>query len=212
VAAAAASQARHLLFHRAGGDAEQVGDALALLRRTHRAFGGDGVAAHHLLGEVATAGLAAGTAIRLGQQVFDLADARVFEDVELLVGDGEQQREQHAQRGHEATCHREIRQRLQTARSLRHAVLFKLQQNRNMNMVFVAPILLVANAQRQNADHRSRANHEAPAPALRADTVASITSQPGVIPRLQGGAGALAPARACDKARVSTRSRVTGQL
>jgi hypothetical protein len=137
MAAAAAGQARHLLFHRAGGDAEQVGDVLALLRRTHRAFGGDGVAAHHLLGEVAAAGLTAGAAIRLGQQVLDLADARVLEDVELLVGDGEQQREQHAQRRHETACHHQIRQGLQTARSLRNAASFRFKQNRDMNMVFV---------------------------------------------------------------------------
>jgi hypothetical protein len=177
---------------------------LTVQRRHH-------VAAHHLLGEVAATGLAAGAAVRLGQQVLDLADARVFEDVEFLVGDGQQQCEQHAQRRHEATCHREIRQRLQTARSLPIARLsFKSKQNRNMNMVFAAA-RLAAHAQRQRAQP-GRAIRETPAAALRADTVASITSQPGVAPRLQGGTGALAPARACIQARVSTRTRVTGQL
>ena len=83
--AATTGQPRHFLLHGAGGDAEQVGDVLALLRRTYRAFGGNGIAADHLLGEVAAAGLAAGAAVGLGQQVLDLADALAL--LERLLGE-----------------------------------------------------------------------------------------------------------------------------
>jgi hypothetical protein len=95
VLAAAAGQPRHLFLDGAGRDAEQVGNALALLRRAHRALRGDHRTVDHLLGEIAAAGRTAGTAIGLGQQVLDLADARVFKYVEFLVGEGEHQREQH---------------------------------------------------------------------------------------------------------------------
>jgi hypothetical protein len=120
--AATAGQPRHFFLHRAGGNAEQTGNPLALLRRTDRALSGNDVAMNDLLRKVATAGLAAGAAVRLGQQFLDLADARVLEDIKLLVGEGEHQRQDHSQSGHECPRYRQIRQRLHSRRLPRQCV------------------------------------------------------------------------------------------
>ena len=85
--------------------------------RTHRALRRHDVAAHHLFGEVAATGLPAGAAIGFGQQFLDLLDARIFEDVEFAIGEGQQPRQGDPEHGHETTCHRQTRHRFhETAR------------------------------------------------------------------------------------------------
>jgi hypothetical protein len=104
--AAGAGQARHLLFHIAQRHAEKAGDVGIHLRRIDRALGRDDVTRHHLLGEVAAPGRTAGAAVGFRQHILDLADARVFVDIQTLVGQRQHPGQSAAQDRHEGPRHR----------------------------------------------------------------------------------------------------------
>jgi hypothetical protein len=84
-------------------------DVLPLLRRTDRAQGGNHRTGDDFLGETTAAGFSAGAAIRFRQQVFDLADARVFINKQLAVGKSQHGGERNAQHGHEAASYCQTR-------------------------------------------------------------------------------------------------------
>jgi hypothetical protein len=212
VLAAAAGQAGHLFLYGAGSDAEQVGNALALLRRTDGAPGGNHCAVDHLFGKIAAARRAAGAAVRFGQQILDLADARVFIDVELLVGEGEHQRQDHPQPRHECPRHRQIGQRL-------HSCLLRNRELPGSNHGFIAASAQCLHS-RQPALTWSKESPCSATPPILNPAVRILGGANGGLhhgvagscSRLTGRKGALTPPRTNAWSRVAPLAVVTSQL
>lgn len=90
-----------LLFgHR---DADESGDPGIAFRRIDRALRRVLSACDDSLGKRTAARFTAGAALRLGQHVVDLFDARVFVDIELFVGDAQDDGQNQSQGNHENT-------------------------------------------------------------------------------------------------------------
>jgi len=107
--AARAGQPGDALFVRAGIHLEKLRDPCDARGTVHRTFARLNLALNSFFREGAATGASARSAIREGQHLLNLVNPRVFPDIELLVGDREYDRENHAETTHQARGNQEFR-------------------------------------------------------------------------------------------------------